>query len=209
MLARRSALALLTLAFLGLAALPAHATVMVEIPMEQLIGDAEVIVHATVLRTGTQLETFDGHLEPHTIAELAVLDVLKGGPVQRITIDEIGGTTADGSGSWVDGTPRYRDGEEVVVFLRRLPSGAFRTVGMEQGRFDVIREVDVQAHVARTLVERDTSTIAFAAWVDGEMQVRDGGRSPAVDYDSFVGFVASVLEQLAVPSDPSSTGGGR
>ena len=82
------------------------------------------------------------------------------------------------------------------MFLRRLPSGAFRTVGMEQGRFDVIREVDVQAHVARTLVERDTSTIAFAAWVDGEMQVRDGGRSPAVDYDSFVGFVASVLEQL-------------
>lgn len=208
MLARRTAFTLLTLAFLGLTALPAHATVMVEIPLEQLVADSDAIVHATVLRTGTQLETFDGHLEPHTIAELRVTEWLKGTGGERLAIDEIGGTI-DGSGSWIDGTPRYRDGEEVIVFLRRLPNGSFRTVGMEQGRFDVVRAVDVAARTARTVVQRDTSTLAFASWVNGEMQVHDGGRSPSVDYDTFVGFVASVLEQLALPADPSTTGGAR
>lgn len=208
MLARRNAFAILTLTFLGLTALPAHATVMVEIPLEQLIADSDAIVHATVLRTGTQLETFDGHLEPHTIAQLQISDWLKGTGQERLSIDEIGGTV-DGSGSWIDGTPRYRDGEEVVVFLRRLPNGSYRTVGMEQGRFDVVHTVDVSAHAGRTVVERDTSTLAFASWVNGEMQVHEGGRSPSVDYDTFVAFVASVLEQLAVPADPSTTGGAR
>lgn len=220
MLARRSAFALLTLGltlgFLGLTAIPAHATVMVEIPIEQLVFDADAIVHASVARTGTQLETFDGHLEPHTIAELRVLGWIKGSGAEQLAIDELGGTV-NGSGSWIDGTPRYREGEEVIVFLRRLPSGAYRTVGMEQGRFCIVHTVALTGgeRVGRTLVERDTSTLAFAAWVDGQMQVRDGGRSPSVEYDTFVGFLASVLEQLAVstpptePSDPRTTAGVR
>lgn len=203
---RRSALALSTLVLILLLALPASATVMVEIPMEDLIATSDVIVHAHVLRTGSQLETYEGHLEPHTITELRIDDWLKGDGEERIAIDEIGGEV-DGRGSWIDGTPRYRDGEEVVVFLGRLPGGAFRTVGMEQGRFDVV--VTASGAGITTLVERDTSTIAFASWVNGRMQVHDGGPSPSVEYATFVGFVASVLEQLALPSDPRTTGGAR
>jgi len=203
MLIRRGALALLTLALLALVT-PAYATVMVEIPIEELIASSDAIVHAHVLRTGAQLETFEGHLEAHTIAELRIDEWLRGTGGERALIDEIGGTV-EGNGSWIDGTPRYRDGEEVVVFLRRLPSGAYRTVGMEQGRFDVVHTVTASG--ARTVVERDTSTLAFAAWVNGAMQVRDGALSPAVDYDSFVGFVTSVVEQLA--ADARTTGGAR
>lgn len=208
MLARRSAFALLTVALLALTALPAHATVVVEIPLEQLVADSDAIVHATVLRTGAQLETFDGRLEPHTIAELQVADWLKGSGAERLSIDEIGGTV-NGSGSWIDGTPRYHAGEEVIVFLRRLPDGSFRTVGMEQGRFDVVHTVSIASSSIATVVERDTTTLAFASWVNGQMQVRDGGRSPSVDYDTFVGFVTSVVEQLALPAVSSTTGGAR
>jgi hypothetical protein len=78
---------------------------------------------------------------------------------------------------------------------------------MEQGRFDVVRAV--QGSSIATLVERDTSTIGFASWVNGEMIVQPGGRSPAVDYDTFVGFVASVVEQLAVQATTSTTEGAR
>lgn len=208
MLARRALLPLAILSSLALVALPASATVMVEIPMEELVSTSDLIVHATVLRTGTQLEPFEGHLETHTITELRPVDFLRGSGDDVVRIDEIGGTNPDGSGSWIEGTPRYRDGEEVIVFLRRLPNGAFRTVGMEQGRFEVIHEVDASG--GRTVVERDTSHVGFASWVDGHMQVRDGARSPSVEYDVFVGFVASVLEQLpTVPGTTGTTGGGR
>jgi hypothetical protein len=208
MLGRRGAFALLTLAFLGLTALPAHATVMVEIPLEDLIADADAIVHATVARTGTQLETFDGHLEPHTIAMLHVSDWLKGTGGSELSIDEIGGTV-NGNGSWIDGTPRYQDGEEVIVFLRRLPNGAYRTVGMEQGRFDVVSSVSMTTHTIERLVQRDTSTLAFASWVSGTMEVHEGTRSPTLAYDTFVGFITSVIEQLAVSGGTTTTGGAR
>ncbi len=203
---RRSALALFTLSFALLVAMPAAATVMVEIPMEDLVATSDAIVHAHVLRTGSQLETYEGRLEPHTVTELRIDDWLKGDGEERITIDEIGGEVG-GRGSWIDGTPRYAPGEEVVVFLRQLPSGAFRTVGMAQGRFDVVHTASGEG--LTTIVERDTSTIAFASWVNGQMQVRDGGHSPSVEYATFVGFVSSVMEQLALPPGPRTTGGAR
>jgi hypothetical protein len=172
--------------------------------MEQLIAQSDAIVRATVRRTGEQLETFDGRLEPHTIAQLTVDDWMKGDGGPELTIDEIGGVV-DGNGRWIDGTPRYRAGREVIVFLRRLPSGAYRTVGMEQGYFEVVHRAPSDGG----FVERDTSSIAFASWVDGEMQVHEGGRSPSVPLDTFVGFVVSVLDQLALPPTTSTTGGGR
>lgn len=208
MLTRRGALALSTLVLTSSVALPALATVVVEIPMEELVADADVIVHGSVLRSGAQLETFDGRLEPHTITDLRVIDWLAGSGGEVLTIDEIGGEV-NGSGRWIDGTPRYAPREEVIVFLRRLPSGAYRTVGMAQGRFDVVHSIAPSAGTSATWVERDTSTLAFASWVRGQMQIRDGGRSPSVDYDTFVGFIRSVVEQLALPGATSTTGAAR
>jgi hypothetical protein len=207
MLARSHLVRVLAILSVALVASTARATVVVEIPIEQLIAGADAIVHAHVLRTGTQLETLDGHLEPHTLSELRVLDVLAGAVDERVTIDEIGGVDESG-GSAIDGTPRYVAGDEVIVFLHRLPSGAYRTLGMAQGRFDVTHAIAVEhgRPIDRPLVSRDTTTIAFASWVDGVMQVRDGHRSPSVDYDVFVAFVAGVIDQLALPSEPRTSG---
>ena len=199
------ALAMLVLAW-GLA-VPAHATVMVEIPIEDLIRDADVIAHGTVVRAGTRLTQFDGRFEPHSIAELRVDDWLKGQTDDVLEIDEIGGETPT-FGTWIEGTPRYARGQEVIVFLRRLPNGSFRTVGMAQGRFDVAHAISTTPG-GTTTVRRDTSALAFASWVSGQMIVQDGGIGPAIGYDEFVGLVRSVLAQLALPADMSTIGGAR
>lgn len=205
-LAQRHTTSLFALATVALAwglAVPAHATVMVEIPMEDMIRDADVIAHGTVLRSGTRLTQFDGRFEPHSIAELRVDDLLKGQSTDVIEIDEIGGETPT-FGTWIEGTPRYGRGDEVIVFLRRLPNGSFRTVGMAQGRFDVVHSITSTPGGATT-VRRDTSALAFASWVGGEMVVEDGQVGPAVSYAEFVGFVRSVVDQLTVPGESSVT----
>jgi hypothetical protein len=201
-----------------LTAVPAYATVMTEIPMEDLVLRADAIVHGSVLRVGARLESFDDRLEPHTVAELRVDEWLRGEPTdaqsgERIAIDELGGTV-DGRGSWIDGTPRYEAGQEVIVFLRRLPNGAFRTVGMEQGRFEVEHVVEGSgaAVTTRTLVARDTRGLGFASWREGVMQVRDGAREPSVPFDTFVAFVRGVLAQppaASTSSTSSTSAGGR
>ncbi len=205
--AQKTSFAIATIALAWGLAVPAHATVMVEIPIEQMIADADVIAHGTVFRAGTRLEQFDGRFEPHSIAELRVDDLLKGHCGDVLEIDEIGGETAT-SGSWIDGTPRYGRGDEVIVFLRHLPNGSFRTVGMAQGRFDVTHTI-TSVPGGTTTVRRDTSSLAFASWSNGQMIVQDGGVGPAVDYAEFLGFVRSVVEQLGVPAETSTTGGAR
>ena len=187
-------------------AIPAHATVMVEIPIEQLIGDADVIVHGTVVRDGTRLAQIDGRFEPHSIAEVRVEDWLKGDSADVLEIDEIGGETPS-YGRWIEGTPRYRRGDEVIVFLRRLPSGSFRTLGMAQGRFEVGHAI-TSTPGGEITVRRDTSTVAFASWADGQMIVHDGAVGPTVAYGEFVGFVRSVVEQLVLAGSSTSTTAG-
>jgi hypothetical protein len=128
-----------------------------------------LIVHARVLRTGSRMVNEGGVFEPHTASSLEVITTLRGQANGPVVIDEIGGTGPQTS-TWIAGTPRYRANEEVVVFLRRLPSGAYRTHGMAQGHFEVRHGVPgVEA-----VVVRDTQTIGMASWQNGQMSIAPG-----------------------------------
>jgi hypothetical protein len=162
---------LAALCMLGILAFAAHAsaTVMIEIPFERLTRESDLIVHARVLRTGSRMVNEGGVFEPHTASSLEVITTLRGQANGPVVIDEIGGTGPQTS-TWIAGTPRYRANEEVVVFLRRLPSGAYRTHGMAQGHFEVRHGVPgVEA-----VVVRDTQTIGMASWQNGQMSIAPG-----------------------------------
>ena len=168
----------------------ASATVMVEIPFERLTREADLIVHARVLRTGSRMTQEAGHFEPHTVSTLQVLGTLRGQANGEVLIDEIGGTSTRGT-TWIAGTPRYRMNEEVVVFLRRLPTGAYRTHGMAQGHFEVLPGVPGTA----ALVARDTQTIGMATWQNGQMSVTSG-RVVTMPLDAFLAYVRQLSGAL-------------
>jgi hypothetical protein len=168
----RVAPGVVVLAMLAVAtfAATARATVMVEIPFDRLARESDAIVHGRVLRTGSRLVADEsGFFTPHTMTELEVIEPLAGDVGERVVIDEIGGTY-QGGGMWIEGTPRYRRGEEVVVFLRALPGGRFRTYGMAQGHFEVRPGVPG----VEPSVVRDTSAIGMASWVRGTMSIQPG-----------------------------------
>lgn len=188
----------LALALVLLVATSAHATVVVELSVEELVAQADAIVHARVARTGSRLETYRDQLEPHTMSELAVVDWLKGSGGARVLVDEIGGASPSGE-RWIAGTPRYAVGDEVVVFLRRLPTGSYRTLGLAQGRFEVRYAVGPDL-VGRRVVARDTGDLSYARVADGATTITEGGPSAEVDYDRFVALVRSVLDEGEVVS---------
>lgn len=161
----------------------ASATVMVEIPIERLTRESDLIVHGRVTRTGTRMVQEGAVFEPHTASRLEVWATLRGPAQVDVVIDEIGGVDAQGS-NWIVGTPRYRVNEEVVVFLRRLPSGAYRTHGMAQGHFEVLQGVPgVDA-----VVVRDMQTLGMASWHQGQMSVLPGGVA-TMRLEAFVGYI--------------------
>lgn len=68
-----------------------------------------------------------------------ILRVLKGSPGATITLDELGGVV-NGVGMNVSGVPRYRVGEEVMLFVHRTELGRWETFGAGQGKWRVERD---------------------------------------------------------------------
>jgi hypothetical protein len=167
----------------------ASATVMVEVPLEEMIRNADVIVHGTVTRTGVRMAIEDGDMQPHTITTIEVDEWLAGEGGETVQIRELGGEW-QGGGVHYEGTPRYQVGEEVVVFLERRDEAPrdLRTFAMVQGKFVVRPGVP---GVADT-VSRDLSGIAFARWANGHQTVSAPGRQPAMELDAFLDHVRRV-----------------
>ena len=205
-MARRAAV--LALVVLGAVASSASATVMVEIALEDMIRDSVAIVHGRVIHSGTQMVIGDGTMDPHTVTTLEVDRWLKGdSDATTVLIRELGGTygrNGRGGGMWIDGTPRYQVGEEVIVFLGYDPDDPdyFRTMQLAQGKFVVIHGVGG----APAAVARDTAAIAFAEWTNGRMTLRHGGRD-MIELQTFVDLIRNVIE---IPGGETHTvGGGR
>lgn len=192
----------LALALTALGAQQARATVMVEIPLEDLIHTADAIVHGTVERVGTRLQVREGRAEPHTITVVRVREWLAGdAQSELVRIDEIGGVVGE-IGARIDGVPEYRRGEEVVLFLRRVGT-SYRTLQMVQGHFEVLHGVPGVDDV----VQRDLGAVGLVHWENGPMTIEHGGRRVMRLVD-FLGYVRDTLAQPTIPGGSTGTTGG-
>lgn len=161
-------------AIAGVAAItvPAQATVMVELAFEDLTSGASAIVHGRVVRSGVQMDLRGESYDPTTLTSIQVIDWMKGEGGDVVQLRELGGVFSRG-GMRIDGTPQYRVGEEVVVFLERDPevSSYFRTYAMAQGKFIVVHGVPGTSSV----VARDTRDLAFGRLGDTTTEWRGTG----------------------------------
>lgn len=170
----------------------ASATVMVEVPLDEMIQRADAIVHGTVVASRVRLNVRDGALEPQTLTTIRVTEWLAGHGGETVELRELGGTW-QGGGLRYDGTPEYAVGEQVVVFLERRPEAPndLRTFAMVQGKFTVRPGVPG----VPDSVSRDLSGIAFARWADGQQTVSAAPAEPAMELESFLDHVRRVRGQ--------------
>ena len=188
----------------GFAVQSAYATIMVEVALEDMIRDSIAIVHARVVRSDTQMVMGEESYDPHTVSTLEVRTAFKGEVGPTLQIREFGGTYGNNQGGrFIDGTPQYHVGEEVIVFLQRDPSDAtyFRTYAMSQGKFVVMQGIGG----VPTTVARDTRSLAFARWKHGRMTLSHGG-SERMQFDAFVDLIRTIA-RLDPPNQ--TVGGGR
>lgn len=136
----------------------ALATVMREASVPQLAHDAEVVARGRVAKTESRVSG-DG-MRLFTVVTLDVAEAWKGAPGKTVQIQVPGGSR-NGIGQIVQGAPQFREGEDVVVFLRgpgarastaRAPQVPLRVVAMAQGKFEVARD-EAGAEVAAPNLE--------------------------------------------------------
>jgi hypothetical protein len=117
----------------------ARAVTLTPMTLEEVTAEAARIVHGTVTQVTSASD--DGGV-PATWVTVAVATTLKGARESTITFKQAGTSEQPTSGGAVffDGFPRYREGDEMVLFLRGESRFGFTSpVGLGQGAYRVDR----------------------------------------------------------------------
>lgn len=112
---------------LGPVVAPASASLVERLPLSVLQERADAVVVGRILSTGTSLED----RRVRTVTRLAIDRSFRGPASGTLSIVTRGGTVGERR-LVVRGTPEFRTGERVLVFLFRGSAG-WRPVGMFQG----------------------------------------------------------------------------
>jgi hypothetical protein len=160
------------------------ASVVVPATLDELAGEADVIVHARVSHVDTRQAPGTRRVE--RVVSLEVLRPLKGSP-DGTTMVVLPGGTYGRYRTIVPGVPDVADGDEAVWFLRASPTGVPQLVGLSQG----FLRVRIDPATGQRLI-----AAPVAAGVDGPVVrgATDRGPQPLSAIESRIAQV--VLAQL-------------
>jgi hypothetical protein len=133
------------------AAVPGSATTLERMSVAKMTRAAELVVRAQCIGNSA---AWDGG-EIWTFTSFTVEDSWKGAPsgaAQQLTVRLLGGSVGNLS-STVSGVPRFRPGEEVILFLQSTARGDYSIVSWVQGTFRIHRD----ARSGAELVVQDTA----------------------------------------------------
>ena len=106
------------------------ASIVIPATLDELAGEADLIVHARVARVDTRQAP--GTLRVERVVALDVVRAWKGRPAGTVHVVLPGGTFGRYR-TVVPGVPDVVEGEEAVLFLRASPAGVPQLVGLSQG----------------------------------------------------------------------------
>lgn len=133
-------------------------TTFARVSLEQLSSAAPLIVRAHC--QGSIVSSVKGEI--WTITSFEVREVWKGSAPAVVRVRMLGGRTAELT-SHVEGVPRFRPGEDVVLFLGPLRRGDYSVAGWAQGTFRIRRG----GADSTLVVTQDTAAFSPAAFVGG------------------------------------------
>ena len=157
----------------------AFATSVPRMSFEELTDHSELVVSGEITRTWSDWDSVHRFIWTHH--ELKVSSTQKGNAAATVVLSEPGGVVG-GLGMSIAGSVVYQNGDQVVVFLERMPNGFMRTTGWGQGKYRVdggrlradvasggIDVVDVKTAAGTSLRSLDGMTL-------GELSVRVAAR---------------------------------
>ena len=157
---------LIGLAVLGLTVglvLPAAATVVLQLEIEDMIPMAPVVVIGEVNKVEASYNAEKTKI--HTRAWITPTEILKGpAELGTVVVKTIGGQVGD-TVARLPGAPSFVEGERVMVFLEpRKDKDGYLTVGLYQGKFKVFRDPATgKDMLLRDTPERGVSVVAKGA----------------------------------------------
>lgn len=137
--------AMVMLALIALfAPMKGSAATLIHLTLDEMTAQSQAILLGRCVEVSSAWNAT--HTDIVTSSVFEVAQYYKGSLGKRVTITELGGQV----GGWVSeypGIPRFRVGEESLLFVWTGPDGAHQVIGLTQGKFRVQRSAgggDVQ-----------------------------------------------------------------
>jgi len=138
-------------------AAPAGASTVLRLNDTQLADIAEVVVTGRVSDMRTLRTSPESNI--YTYVTVSIDEVLKGGVTDsELTVKQPGGRFG-GKTAWISGSPEFKRGEQVLLFLIRVGDGSLRTVGLFQGKFTLGWDAAGRRLVRRSLDHAGTRLV--------------------------------------------------
>jgi hypothetical protein len=130
-----------------------HATVILPIEFRELVAIAPVIVHGRVV--DVRSEWVDGRRAVETFVTVQADEYLKGNLGETLTVRVPGGQMGRYRTVFV-GAPEFRDGDEVVLFLKLAGPSLPYIIGLSQGAFRVVPDARTGRRMVTTPIVMGT-----------------------------------------------------
>lgn len=124
---------------LTLATLPVTASTFVALSDAELVKGADAIVQGKIVRLESSWNE-SGTLIV-TDAVVKVRETLRGAAPRLVTVRTAGGEVGD-YGVEAVGFPKFRQGEQVILFLDQKPDAPARVLGYQQGHWEIVERLD-------------------------------------------------------------------
>jgi hypothetical protein len=118
----------------ALTAVPMHAAVLVHLSFDEMAEKSSAIFLGRCIEVRSAWAGAD--IVTHNVFEVG--EYFKGDLGQRVTVTEIGGQVGNIVAAY-PGLPRFKAGEEAVLFVWTDPLGVHQVIGLTQGRFRINR----------------------------------------------------------------------
>lgn len=149
------------------AALPLLGTTIPRMDLAALVSNSDRILQGKVETVEVRVDA--RRRLPFTWVRVRVDDPLKGDRRQTVFLKHVGGKAPNSPYTiTVAGTPMFRQGDNVIVFLRDLKDGddTYQVVGMNQGKYEVIDEVAVAQISGVELIDPKTGRTLPSGFVE-------------------------------------------
>lgn len=158
----RSLRAFLALVFsVAILAAPLWATTVRKMDLPELVSASDSIVQGRVDSVEARWESNLAY----TYVSVSVVDPLKGERRRSLLIRQLGGKIGSLNVT-VSGMPIFRNGDQVIVFLKGQTGGTFNVVGLNQGKYEIVDDFAVANVSGLTLVDPKTGLLSDAGFVD-------------------------------------------
>lgn len=151
----------LVAALAAMQSMPFMATTVKRMDLPELVAASDSIIQG---RVDSVEARWEDNLA-YTYVSVSVVDPLKGERRRSVLIRQVGGKIGALSVT-VSGSPAFRNGDQVIVFLKGQTGATFHVVGLNQGKYEIVEDFAIANVSGLTLLDPKTGQLSDAGFVD-------------------------------------------